>query len=292
MPRQMFEWTCTGCGKHFEKSSPLGMRMAIANHTRACLGKTQKAAEKGLVPFHCANGHICYRSPEVIIEIGPGCDVCGLPIKRGGMELSERGEEEFAGPSLIQRNLNLDAIELASRKGLIKAAPKEEVPELCTPPSYHSEDSRFPVTIRGSDLRNITTCNPCMAFQIRGFCDDSCDTYREFLYKKFPVVESPPDARGECWIEVMGGMFPKKIMDEFVNEAIDRLRTLRKPLDEWDRKRFLWRVDEMEDTRRALHIAILKAAGFDILDCAPDAMAFKIVLENYVEQRCQRLGGF
>jgi len=291
MPRQMLEWTC-GCGQTFQKNTPLGLRMAIANHTRACQKKLQKAIESGKVPFHCANGHICYRGPEIIIELTPGCDTCGIPLKRGGMELSERGNEYFAGPSLIQRNINREAEELAARKGLVGTVYKEEreVPELCTP--YHSEEARFPITITGSDLRNITTCNPCTAFQFRGFCDDSCEVYREFLYKKYPVVESPPDAQGKCWIEVMNGMIPKEIVDRFVNEAIDRLRSLRNKPDEYDRKRLLWRVDEMENTRRALHLAILKAAGLTPLDCAPDTMAFKIVLENYVETRCQRLGGF
>ena len=295
MAKKKFEWTCTGCGKHFEKNTPIGMRLAIRNHTRACLEKTKKAAEKGKVPFHCAEGHISYRGQETIIEIAPGCDVCGLPIKKGGMPLSERGGDIFGDTTLVERNIRREVKALAERKGLLgRYKEAQEVPELCTPylTQVRSKRVRFPVTLTEADLENVMNCKPCETFKTMGFCDDSCEKYREYLYEKYPVVEMPPDALGKCWIEVMNGMIPKEIVDEYVNQTLDRLRTLRKPMGEYDRKRLLWRVDGLEDTRRALHYAILEAAGFVPLDCSPDAMAFKIVMEHYVEQRCHRLGGF
>jgi hypothetical protein len=119
--------------------------------------------------------------------------------------------------------------------------------------------------------------------------DEYCSLYRERLYQTYPVGEAVTMPAGEIY-PVMGGYVPKKLLDDYSNAIADRLRALGKKPRRADSIRPIYQIDELEEQRRALHIAMLSNAGFMPLECGHAATAFKMVIEHFIEERMKRLG--
>jgi len=67
-------------------------------------------------------------------------------------------------------------------------------------------------------------------------------------------------------------------------------RALGKKPHRSDSIRPIYQIDELEEQRRSLHIAMLSNAGFMPLECGHAATAFKMVIEHFIEERMKRLG--
>ena len=120
-----------------------------------------------------------------------------------------------------------------------------------------------------------------------------CALYRKALVERFPVEPFTLSDGREVYRVGDLGNIPKDILDGFVNAIVDRLRTLRKiDLNEYQRERLLWRVNELEDIRRQLHLKIAREFGVEPFDISSDAIALKVIIEEYVEKRAQLFGGF
>ena len=108
-------------------------------------------------------------------------------------------------------------------------------------------------------------------------------------YCPFNFPEKPQDTTIEvidiCYVPVS-----KKLVDEYVNHVVDRLRGLRRTLSAFEKERLLFRVHELEDLRRKLHSAVATDAGFDMWETSHEAVAFKYALEGYVEKRAKTFG--
>lgn len=140
------------------------------------------------------------------------------------------------------------------------------------------------------DLKALCDCPACEEGTFR--MSEYCALYRKKLVEKYPITPFTLSDGREVYRVGDLANIPKELLDNYVNTLVDRLRALRRPIDEFQRERMLWRIDELEDMRRALHLDILKAAGLDPFDIGLDAVAFKVVVEDYVEKRAQRFGGF
>lgn len=108
-------------------------------------------------------------------------------------------------------------------------------------------------------------------------------------YCPFHFPEKSPETTVEvidiCFVPVR-----KKLVDEYVNHVVDRLRGLRRKLSPVERERMFLRVHELEDLRRQLHSAVATDAGFDMWETSEEACAFKYALEGYVEMRAHQFG--
>jgi len=82
----------------------------------------------------------------------------------------------------------------------------------------------------------------------------------------------------------------KKLLDQYVNNIVDRLRKVqRKELYGYPGQDF-WMICELEETRRELHASILSEAGFRLMDLAPGACVFRAMVEVYLEKKAKLLG--
>ena len=119
--------------------------------------------------------------------------------------------------------------------------------------------------------------------------DEYCSLYKERLFATYPVGEAITTPAGEVY-PVMGGYIPKKMLDDYSNAIADRLRGMKKKVSAADYGRPIYSIDELEEQRRALHIAVLSNAGFMPLEVGILATAFKMVIEHFIEERMKRLG--
>jgi hypothetical protein len=151
------------------------------------------------------------------------------------------------------------------------------------------------VEISEEDLNKVCNCRKelreerqCRTMRM----SESCEHYRRKLVKKFPVCE-PVWKDGREMYPIAGGLIPKKTLDAYTQQILDRLQYLNgtgRKFTDHEKKRPLWRIGELEEERRALHIALLAAAGFVPYECSLPAIAFKIIIEEFVEERCRRFG--
>lgn len=151
-----------------------------------------------------------------------------------------------------------------------------------------SEKPRF--YLPEDELQKLCDCGKeCTDHSLSEFCA----LYRKALVERFPVEPfTLSDGREVYRVGDLGNV-PKEILDGFVNAIVDRLRTIRKiDLNEYQRERLLWRVDELEDIRRQFHLKIAREFGVEPFDISSDAIALKVILEEYVEKRAQMFGGF
>lgn len=141
------------------------------------------------------------------------------------------------------------------------------------------------VCISMSDLEAI--CKGCKESDCHGH-DEFCDEYRRNLLKKYPLG-SPIQHDGREYLPIMGGAIPKRLFDHYSGQVVDRLKSIERVHIE-QTKRLLWNVEDLEEERRELHVALLAAAGFTPFDVSPEAKAFKVIIEEAVTERCRRLG--
>lgn len=161
-------------------------------------------------------------------------------------------------------------------------------------------DGQRDVTITESDLlETVCNCNPCTHTYKDPYgkmCESRtstfCEKYIPRLLETYKVGEPVKDSDGEEYYPIMGGSIPKKLVDRYSDNLIERLKTLDKyERDGWnDHFRPFYTIDHFENERRELHIAILYNAGFYPEECTIEAEAFKIVMEKFIEERCRRLG--
>jgi hypothetical protein len=163
----------------------------------------------------------------------------------------------------------------------------EEVPDI--EDIYSEEDDNRLVTISREEIEE-KVCN-CPVCEETFKCNDWCKQYNDRLISAFPVGE-PIIKHGYEVLPVMGGYIPKKLIDKYTDNIAERLKTVtRERINKCNKySRPIYLMDELEDERRQLHIAILWNAGFTPLDTGIEATAFKIVIERYVENRLKRLG--
>jgi hypothetical protein len=119
--------------------------------------------------------------------------------------------------------------------------------------------------------------------------DERCKIYRERLFAAYPIGEPVSTPVGEVY-PVMGGFVSKKLLDDYSNAIADRLRSLNKKPIGNDYSRPIYQIDELEEQRRGLHLAILGNAGFMAFEVGHCATAFKMVIEHFIEERMKRLG--
>lgn len=82
----------------------------------------------------------------------------------------------------------------------------------------------------------------------------------------------------------------KKLLDEYINHIVDRLRKIqRKEILQFEKQDF-WMIQELEDTRRDLHASILIESGFRLMDLAPGACVFRAMIEVYLENKAKLFG--
>jgi hypothetical protein len=86
----------------------------------------------------------------------------------------------------------------------------------------------------------------------------------------------------------------KKLLDEYVNHIIDRLRKVRKKeLREYDEAKIdFWGIRELEEIRRDLHGRLMVEAGFDPMKerITAEANVFKAFVEVYLEKKARTFG--
>lgn len=129
--------------------------------------------------------------------------------------------------------------------------------------------------------------------------DTGCRKFIAALVEELPI-ERKANSQGREFYYIGGDDticgIPADLLDKYTNQIVDRLRKVRDDVQtkhflRWeDHSRPIYTVDELEEERRALHIAVLHSAGLMSLDCSPDAVALKIVVERFVEQRCHDFG--
>jgi len=142
------------------------------------------------------------------------------------------------------------------------------------------------VLVEDDMIAKLCDCKECTLTH-----DACCDKYRSRLKAAFPLGE-PYDIDGRIVVPIMDGFVPKKLLDFYTGSIIDRLKDVNRQriIHPTETRRMLWDIEEMEDERRQLHIAILAAAGFTPFDVSRDAVAFKIVIEEYVTDRARKMG--
>jgi hypothetical protein len=145
------------------------------------------------------------------------------------------------------------------------------------------------VTITRKDIEeNVCNCSDCKETHK---CHDWCDRYIERLVAAYPVGEPIMTKHGFMVYPVMGGYVPKGLIDKYTDDIAERLKSINlRDLKRYETKRPIYYIDELEDERRQLHIAILCNAGFYPLEVGIEAVAFKIVIEKFVENRLRKLG--
>lgn len=158
---------------------------------------------------------------------------------------------------------------------------------------------REDVTVTEEDIiENICNCNPCTN-TYKDFSGKICEfrtstSCEKYIAKLLDVYKVGEPVKGKCGdlYPVMGGFIPKNIVDRYSDAIIERLKTLNKAdrIGFKDHFRPFYTIDHFEDERRLLHIAILYNAGFYPEECTIEAVAFKIVIEKFIEDRCRRLG--
>ncbi len=118
----------------------------------------------------------------------------------------------------------------------------------------------------------------------------TCMRFKKLAVDTYPVKEPYENDKGEMVIDFVRIPVPKKLIDKYTDSILKRLKqTNTNPKDRYD---FWCDAQENDDMRRDLHYAILKSTGFDRYDMEPAAMAFRAVIENYIEKRVHLLGGF
>jgi len=163
----------------------------------------------------------------------------------------------------------------------------EEVPDI--EDIYVDTDINREVTITRYDIEEkVCNCTDCKETHK---CHDWCDRYIDRLVAAYPVGEPVMTKHGFMVYPVMGGYVPKGLVDKYTDNIAERLKSIKlKELKRYEEKRPIYYVDELEDERRMLHIAILYNAGFSPLEVGIEAVAFKIVIEKFIENRLRRLG--
>ncbi len=146
------------------------------------------------------------------------------------------------------------------------------------------------------DLEAATICDVCKENPDPDYQDckyrtfSTCMRFKQLAVEAYPVKEPYENDKGEMVIDFVRIPVSKKLIDNYTDNIITRLKkTNTNPKDRYD---FWCDAQDNDDGRRELHYTILKAAGFDRYDMEPAAMAFRAVVENYIEKRVHLLGGF
>lgn len=118
------------------------------------------------------------------------------------------------------------------------------------------------------------------------FCKEwfpTCPHVAERTVDQFSIRET------ENAVEIpdTGVKISKTIIDPYVNHIVDRLRG-RTRRDGWEEERILWRIDELEETRRDLHLAVKRAISADPFAVNPKTIVVETLIEHYVETRAKR----
>lgn len=128
---------------------------------------------------------------------------------------------------------------------------------------------------------------------LRRGMDDGCRKYIAALVKELPI-ERKANSQGKEFYYVGGDDvvcgIPAELLDKYTNDIVERLRKVTKRIHFEDHSRPIYTVDELENERRMLHIAILGSVGIMPMDISPDAEALKIIIEKFVERRCHDFG--
>lgn len=136
-------------------------------------------------------------------------------------------------------------------------------------------------------------CLPCEAR--RGTQDDPMlpttfckEWYAACPYMKKRAAEVFPidDSGDEVKIPDLDISIPKKIVEEYINHIVDRLRG--RMVSEWEQENLLLRVRELEDTRRALHYAVKEHLGIEPYAVDTCTATIEALMEHYVEVRVRR----
>lgn len=145
------------------------------------------------------------------------------------------------------------------------------------------------VTITREDIeRDVCNCPDCKETHK---CHDWCNRYIDRLVAAYPVGEAVMTKHRFMVYPVMGGYVPKGLIDKYTDNLAERLKSIKlKELKRYEAQRPIYYIDALEDERRQLHIAILYNAGFTPLEVGVEAVAFKIVIEKFIENRLRRLG--
>ena len=142
------------------------------------------------------------------------------------------------------------------------------------------------------DIR-LVVCFPCP--YRKGTQDDPLypNTFCEQWYPACPHIKnqaakafSIDDTGDEVKIPDLGVTIPKKIVEEYINHIIDRLRMRQIP--QWQQDNLLLRVRELENTRRFLHNAIKNHLGIDAHATDTTTVTIEVLMEHYVEARAKR----
>lgn len=196
------------------------------------------------------NDHILLQDPSVTEPI---CSKCA----------TENPDEHHVEFNRQTKNMNL--------------ASADNLPRLLTP------QRRGIVVIPVHALRKLCDCKEC-----KNEMDEFCDKYRKRVTKAFPLGE-PYEVNGNIVIPVAGGYIPKRLYDFYCDNVIERLKKVGK-VDKRMTKRLLWNIEQLDDERRQMHIALLAAAGFTPFETGTEAMAWKIIVEENMTARCRQLG--
>lgn len=117
------------------------------------------------------------------------------------------------------------------------------------------------------------------------FCKEwyaACAHMKNQAATVFPI----DDTGDEVKIPDLGVSIPKKIVDEYINHIVDRLRG--RMVSEWEQGNLLLRVRELEDTRRALHSEIKGYLNIDPYAVDTLTATIEALMEHYVETRARR----
>jgi hypothetical protein len=167
--------------------------------------------------------------------------------------------------------------------------------------------TRSDVTISKSELmEKVCNCEKCD--NIRQYTqtekqerrlDESCPKYIPRLLEAFPMGEPVEGDHGKLY-PIMGGYIPCKVVDAYSDSIIRRLNDLSAKERREHKRDYIFRnkdcyrplymSDLLEGERRQLHNAILNNAGFSFMETTTEATAFKIVVENHIENRARRMG--
>lgn len=143
------------------------------------------------------------------------------------------------------------------------------------------------VTITKDDIeQNVCNCESCTEGHRLA---DYCPVYKKRLLEVYQIGKPVATEYGDV-LPVMGGRLPKTVVDHYVDHIAKRLRAVNRKFHDHEMVRPIYNIEELEDERRGLHIAILSNAGFTPLEVSIEACAFKMVVEDYVEQQIRAMG--
>lgn len=110
----------------------------------------------------------------------------------------------------------------------------------------------------------------------------TCSHGRERITEAFQVQET----EDTIIIPDLDVKIPKKVVEEYINHIVDRLRG--RMVDEWEREKLLWRVRELEETRRNLHLAVKREMRAKPYAVGTGVIVLETLIEQYVETRAKR----